>query len=84
MFTRSRPRGRGDRCAATGQVEQYRAGVVQQFGDPAAVVEDEIRHHQPGQSMVVADVIADVGPGEQPGKMRGDIGFACQLAEKVS
>ena len=32
---------------AAGQVEQDRARLVQQVGDPAAVVEHEIGHQQP-------------------------------------
>ena len=47
------------------QVEQQRASLVQEVGEAAAILEVKIRHKQSRQPMVVADVVADVGAGQQ-------------------
>jgi hypothetical protein len=67
-----RPSACGFTHMSAGQVEQYWARPVKQFGYPSAIVEGDVGRQAPPERMVVAYGVVDVGAGEEVCHVFGD------------
>jgi len=70
-----RPSACGFTHTSAGQVEQYRAGLVKQFGYPSPIVEGDVGRQPPRERMVVVHVVADVGACEEVRHVFGHAGL---------